>query len=225
MSERDAFGPGLKAERDRCGITLQAIADSTKIGVSLLAALERNDLSRWPKGIFRRAFVREYVTALGLPPEPIVAEFVRLFPDETYPEIPPATISPATELRLTLESEPAAAWGTIRARGIAAAIELSVIAVIGAALASLFDVTLWSGIGLFGLTYYSLASVFVERAPYPRLIVLRDARPVRWLDSAFAALRTATAALRKPRESAPRPRPAEEPQDQAATQEWRTASN
>jgi cytoskeletal protein RodZ len=95
MSERDAFGPSLKAERDRCGITLQAIADSTKIGVSLLAALERNDLSRWPKGIFRRAFVREYVTALGLPPEPIVAEFVRLFPDETCPEIPPA-IPPAT---------------------------------------------------------------------------------------------------------------------------------
>jgi hypothetical protein len=225
MSERDAFGPSLKAERDRCGITLQAIADSTKIGVSLLAALERNDLSRWPKGIFRRAFVREYVTALGLPPEPIVAEFVRLFPDETCPEIPPA-IPPATELRLTLESEPAAAWATIRARTIVATIELSAVAVIGSALGSLFDLALWSGIGLFGLTYYSLASVFVDRAPYPRLIVLRDARPVRWLDTAVSALRNTSAALRKPRESARRPRPAEDPEAQpATTQEWRTASN
>ena len=74
MSERNAFGPSLKAERDRRGITLQAIADSTKISISLLAALERNDMSRWPNGIFRRAFVREYVAALGLPPEPVVAE-------------------------------------------------------------------------------------------------------------------------------------------------------
>jgi hypothetical protein len=29
MHERDAFGPSLKAERDRRGIPLQVIADST----------------------------------------------------------------------------------------------------------------------------------------------------------------------------------------------------
>ena len=117
MSERNAFGPSLKAERDRRGITLQAIADSTKISISLLAALERNDMSRWPNGIFRRAFVREYVAALGLPPEPLVAEFVRLFPESPCsggPENPCPGAPEVAELRLTLEAEPSTTWKMLR---------------------------------------------------------------------------------------------------------------
>ena len=64
---RFAFGPRLKAHRERQGITLQEIADSTKIGVALLASLERNDVSQWPKGIYRRAFLRSYSRAIDMP--------------------------------------------------------------------------------------------------------------------------------------------------------------
>ena len=39
-----AFGLTLKAHREQQGIPLSAIADTTKIGIALLSALERGDL-------------------------------------------------------------------------------------------------------------------------------------------------------------------------------------
>ena len=104
-SDRDTFGPHLRQQRESRGLTLKAIADSTKIRESLLAALERNDVSQWPEGIFRRAFLREYAAAIGLPPEPLVAEFSRLFAeDRLYPSYSRASHAEAPEnsLRLTL---------------------------------------------------------------------------------------------------------------------------
>src|SRR5690242_9284429 len=77
-----SLGARLRAERESRGFTLAQIAESTKIPHALLEALERNDLSRWPKGLYRRAFFRSYVTALGLRPDPLVLEFARLFPDD-----------------------------------------------------------------------------------------------------------------------------------------------
>jgi hypothetical protein len=76
------FCAHVKAARERRGVSLTSIAERTKITVSLFDALERGDLSRWPKGIYRRAFFRDYVSAIGLPVEPTVREFLRHFPDE-----------------------------------------------------------------------------------------------------------------------------------------------
>jgi cytoskeleton protein RodZ len=44
--------------------------------VTALEALERNDFSRLPGGIFSRAFIRGYATAVGLDPEVTVQEFL-----------------------------------------------------------------------------------------------------------------------------------------------------
>lgn len=220
MSERNAFGPSLRAERDRRGIPLQTIADSTKIGISLLAALERNDVSRWPKGIFRRAFVREYVAALGLPPEPFVAEFVRLFPDDG----PCPEAAEVAEFRLTLEEGPSATREMIRTRTFFASIEFGGILAVGSTLAWLLEAPVWSASGVLALVYYPLASVCLERAPTPRLL-FQPAGPVR-------LLRTASKMLQRIRLQSPRPpastrSPVVEVMDTAATTapEWRTASN
>jgi cytoskeletal protein RodZ len=43
-----AFGRRLRDERERQGVTLEAIASTTKINASFLAALERGDVSAWP---------------------------------------------------------------------------------------------------------------------------------------------------------------------------------
>jgi transcriptional regulator with XRE-family HTH domain len=80
MSDRDTFGPRLRAERERRGISLDTIASVTKVGVDLWEGLERNDFSRWPSGIFARAFVRDYARAIGLDSDEAVNEFCRLFP-------------------------------------------------------------------------------------------------------------------------------------------------
>ena len=42
---------------------------------------ERDDVSKWPQGNYRRAFVREYAAAIALSAEVVVAEFLELFPD------------------------------------------------------------------------------------------------------------------------------------------------
>src|SRR5262245_7761980 len=77
---REAFGPNLRRLRLRRGISLASIAESTKISADLLAGLERNDFSRWPNGIYARAYVRQYAYAIGVDPDATVDEFCRWFP-------------------------------------------------------------------------------------------------------------------------------------------------
>jgi len=80
VSARDAFGPNLRRIRLQRGVSLEQIAASTKVSVSLWAGLERNDFSRWPSGIFARSYVRDYAHAVGVDPETTVDEFCRWFP-------------------------------------------------------------------------------------------------------------------------------------------------
>jgi hypothetical protein len=77
----ESFGAGLRQRRERQHISLTTIAEQTKIKLSLLEALERDDVSRWPSGIFRRAFVRTYAHAIGLDPDVVVREFLERYPD------------------------------------------------------------------------------------------------------------------------------------------------
>jgi cytoskeletal protein RodZ len=64
-------------------VSLRTIADATKISVAVLEALERNDVSRLPGGIFSRAFVRSYALEVGLDPEATIQEFVAQFPHDS----------------------------------------------------------------------------------------------------------------------------------------------
>lgn len=80
MSERDTFGPRLRRERERRGISLETIASVTNVSIELWQGFERNDFSRWPKGLFARAFVRDYAKAVGLDANEVVDDFCRLFP-------------------------------------------------------------------------------------------------------------------------------------------------
>ena len=73
----DDFGPSLRAERERLGISLDELAIATKVSVELWEGMERNDFSRWPSGIFARAFVRDYARAIGLDSDAVVNEFCR----------------------------------------------------------------------------------------------------------------------------------------------------
>lgn len=63
-------------------MSLAQIAASTKISTMVLEALERNDVSRLPGGLFSRAFVRAYAREVGLDPGRTVDEFIARFGDE-----------------------------------------------------------------------------------------------------------------------------------------------
>ena len=70
------FGATLRAARERKGASLRQIANTTKISVSTLEALEANDFERLPGGIFTRSFVRSYALEIGLDPEAAVRDFL-----------------------------------------------------------------------------------------------------------------------------------------------------
>jgi cytoskeleton protein RodZ len=76
------FGGKLRQARERRGVSLRQIAATTKIAVAALEALERNDVSKLPGGIFSRAFVRSYAIEVGLDPEATVHEFLERFEHE-----------------------------------------------------------------------------------------------------------------------------------------------
>ena len=80
MRERDAFGPNLRRIRVQRGISIRDIVSATNVGATLWEGLERNDLSRWPTGIYARSNVRCYATAIGVNPDSTVDEFCRCFP-------------------------------------------------------------------------------------------------------------------------------------------------
>lgn len=69
-----SFGASLRRERELRGVTLQEIAASTKIGVSMLQAIEDDRFDKLPQGLFVRGFVREYARFLALDEQKILTE-------------------------------------------------------------------------------------------------------------------------------------------------------
>lgn len=106
----DSFGARLRRAREQRQIAIADIAERTKISASLFEALERDDVSRWPAGIFRRSFMRAYAEAIGLDPAATVREFSECFPDPTAP--PRSEPVPAAAPALTPETTVGAAAGS-----------------------------------------------------------------------------------------------------------------
>ena len=79
-SQRDAFGPNLRRLRIKRGISIHEVVSATNVSAALWEGLERNDLARWPTGIYARSYVRSYATVIGADPESTVDEFCRCFP-------------------------------------------------------------------------------------------------------------------------------------------------
>ncbi len=73
------FGARMKRLREERGVALRDIAGRTKVSASVLEALERNDVSRMPGGIFSRGIVRAYAEQVGADPDTTVREFMARF--------------------------------------------------------------------------------------------------------------------------------------------------
>ncbi len=102
IAEQRAFGERLRRQRRQKNLSLTEIAASTKVGVSHYTALERGDCSRWPGGVYNRAFIRAYAKAVGLDPDETAAEFAEYF--ESSPS--PASIDHTATLHADVQSRP-----------------------------------------------------------------------------------------------------------------------
>ena len=80
MTEQEIFTTRLRRHRERTRTTLADIARATRVKQELLEGLEQNDLSAWPRGLYARAYIRTYASAVGLDGDETVNEFCRLFP-------------------------------------------------------------------------------------------------------------------------------------------------
>ena len=91
-----SFGARLRLEREQRGVSLSEISQQTKIKSSLLESLERGDFSYWPRGLFGRAYIRAYATAIHVDPDPVLREFVELHPDppDEFANAETSSISP-----------------------------------------------------------------------------------------------------------------------------------
>lgn len=148
MSDRRNFGERLKRHRERRGMTLQAISAASKIPVSLFTGLEAGDCSRWPAGIYGRAYLRAYAGAIGINADEAVEEFLALFgAPVTRDGIEVAAAPPrraAGRLRLSMEDEPSITPNAVGRRAALAAADLVVGFLIAAVAQVGFNATVWS---------------------------------------------------------------------------------
>jgi cytoskeleton protein RodZ len=69
------FGERLKREREMREVTLDELTKTTRISPRFLEALENEDWSKLPGGVFGRGFVRTIARYLGLDEENLLAEY------------------------------------------------------------------------------------------------------------------------------------------------------
>jgi len=71
-----SFGDRLRREREMRGVSLDDIAEATKIGTRSLRALEEEHFELLPGGIFNKGFVRAYAKYLGLNEDEAVTDYL-----------------------------------------------------------------------------------------------------------------------------------------------------
>ena len=100
MSDQEArpddFGKYLREAREARGVSLRELSTTTKISMTVLQALEANNVAQVPGGIFGRSFVRTYAEEVGLDPEETVAAFVESLPGKGNREPVRASVSHET---------------------------------------------------------------------------------------------------------------------------------
>jgi transcriptional regulator with XRE-family HTH domain len=161
MTTSHNFGPQLKARREQQGITIESISETTKIGVPLLEGLERGDVSHWPKGIFRRAFFRDYAAAIGAPVDDLLAEFLQLFPEDGRAGVEPRATGP---LRMTLATVPTPVQKLTMRRIVAGVADATFVVLLGLIAAWALAVDRSLAVAVTGLLYYPLTTGWLGRS-------------------------------------------------------------
>jgi hypothetical protein len=173
IDSQTEFCRALKIARERRGLSLDDIAAVTKVCASYFDALERGDLTHWPKAIFRRSFFRAYVEMIGLPVAEAMDAFTRLFPDDDAPAPLPPPTPAAAPLRLELDASWRGLRMPIRPRLAAAVIDVALV-LAASAMAWAAGMHLASAIALISIAYFTLGGVWLGGSP--AFAALRRAR-------------------------------------------------
>jgi cytoskeletal protein RodZ len=99
-----AFGEKLRKQRERRGLALDAISNTTKISTRMLRALEDEHFDQLPGGVFNKGFVRAYARQVGLDEEETVTDYLaalresqvqsqQILPDFRAPGVKPSPVT------------------------------------------------------------------------------------------------------------------------------------
>jgi transcriptional regulator with XRE-family HTH domain len=165
INERRAFGERLRRQRERQHLTLEEIAETTKVAASLFAGLERGDCSRWPGGFYSRSFIRGYAAAVRLDPAETAAEFAEYYdaldPSLTLepapPKAPPNTAY--APLRLSFGVDPAERYSEAVRRAGHAGADLVLIVGLAYVIGLGVGASFWMSLSVTGLGYQVLGRV------------------------------------------------------------------
>lgn len=118
-----AFGDHLRRERQSRNVSLEQIAEVTKISKRQLKALEDEEFHHLPGGIFNKGYVRAYCKFLGLDEERLIAEYLEAAGQTSAAAEVEHEVRPQPETRIALRVNPvavAAMAGVLVIAGVAA---------------------------------------------------------------------------------------------------------
>ncbi len=170
INERRAFGERLRRQRERQNVTLDQIAEATKVAASLFAGLERGDCSRWPGGFYSKSFIRGYAAAVQLDPTETAAEFAEYYDlleaplqpgPALSPKSPPRPASPP--LRLSLEIDPRERYVRAARQVGHALVDLIVVVALAYAISLSGGVGFWMSLSVTSVAFHLLSRL----APAP----------------------------------------------------------
>ena len=121
-AEPVSFGSWLRRQRELRQVTLREIADTTKISIRYLEALEEERFDVLPAQVFAKGFLREYARYVGLDPDEVVNTYLTA-QSLAQPQEETATW-PVQEKRPTLE------WTSGLLLALAAVVVLALVALL-----------------------------------------------------------------------------------------------
>jgi curved DNA-binding protein CbpA len=78
VREEEVRGPFLKEIREKRGIPLQEIADKTRINITYLEYIERENFKSLPAEVYLKGYLEQYAGSLGLQPTALIAGYLRI---------------------------------------------------------------------------------------------------------------------------------------------------
>jgi transcriptional regulator with XRE-family HTH domain len=171
MAEPTTVGTWLRRERERRGVTLAKISEDTKVAVPLLVGLEADDLSRWPGGIFRRAFLRSYATAIGVDADHVLKRVDEEHPTPEQVEATSGLRAPTAAAVVAAPSRPSPAAQAVADTAFrlrAASLDLLVAGSIGLGCAAAGSRLLWPVIAI--AAYHALGVLLTGTTPMAALL-------------------------------------------------------
>ena len=90
----DSLGSYLRRERELRQVSLEEIAQTTRIPLRMLHRIEGDDLDALPGEVFARGFLRSYARCLGLDADGVLARYGERSNDDAAAPAPITAITP-----------------------------------------------------------------------------------------------------------------------------------